>query len=300
MRVVVVTVAFLVTLLAGCSNAPSDDEAAPFVEPEAFEDLTVTESKGVIRGIVISETIVPIPDAQVELRLEGAKAQITDAQGAFVFTDLEPGDYFMTVSKAGYFTVQASTTVVAGVAEPPIVKVQLVIDALTQPFTELFHWAGFLECGMMYSSNTAPPPAGYLGFNACGLHDGRFIEHFTFGADRMPDFAQAEAVWKGTQPLSNRLAMGFYDSGTYDWKGISGESPLLLTTNKTEIYDYFEENQTELRMRMFPGMADEPASVVVTTNQGFDVYLTLFYGFTPRADWRFSVEGNCATPAQCS
>jgi hypothetical protein len=298
MRAIVVVAAFLVALLAGCSSPPADDEEPVFVEPEAFEDLTVTESKGVIRGIVISETIVPIPDAQVELRLDGAKAQLTDAQGAFVFTDLEPGDYFMTVSKAGYFPVQASTTVVAGVAEPPIVKVQLVIDALTQPFTELFHWAGFLECGVMYSSNTIP--VAYLGFNACGLHDDRFIETFPFGADRMPDFAQAEAVWKGTQPLSNRLSLGYYLGGTTDWKGTSGESPIVLNATMEEIYDAFEENQTELRMRMFPGMADEPVSVVVVTNQAFDVYLTLFYGFTPRADWRFHLEGNCATPSQCT
>ncbi|MEA3136214.1 MAG: hypothetical protein QOC71_495, partial [Thermoplasmata archaeon] len=67
MRGVVVATAFIAMAFAGCSGQGNGAAAEPTVEPIAFEDLTVTESKGLIRGLVLSETITPIQGATVSL-----------------------------------------------------------------------------------------------------------------------------------------------------------------------------------------------------------------------------------------
>jgi hypothetical protein len=296
-----VAVALLAMTFAGCAGQGSDGAPEPTTEPLAFEDLKVTESKGLIRGLVISETITPIAGAAIILVSEN-KTVLSDAQGAFVFNDLEPGDYFLGISKTGYFTVQSSATVVAGVAEPQIVKVQLVFDAANQPFTELLQWTGFFACG------TGTNAAGGIGFNPCAvdaiacdfvdvcLLGSSNVHEFVFGTARIPDFGQGEAVWTGTQPLGNALNLGWHDEGTADYKSISGESPLILPTTREEAVKAHDENITSLTMRIFPGTGQE---LTVTLQQRFDVYVTYFYGFVPREGWAFVNDGACAGPDQC-
>jgi hypothetical protein len=295
MRPALVAALLVVLTVAGCSDppAPKVQEA----EPEAFEEVEVTDTTGAIRGVAVNEAIVPIPGVLVALNT-GQNAS-SDEQGAFVFNGLEPGTYFLTASKAGYSTVQQSAEVVAGDKEPPVTKIQLLADASTQPYTQLLTWEGFLQCGFMLSG----PVFQYAGANACGPLDGRFITSFDFDAGKQPDHVQAEAVWDGTQPLSNDLTLGYYYGGTSDWKMTYGHSPLILPTNKTEYYKAFEDdepqNMTALRMRVFPGRTD-PAGLVVTTNQAFKVYLTYFYGFKPREGWAFINDGPCSSPDLCS
>jgi hypothetical protein len=307
MRGFVAMATVVAVLFSGCAAQSSD--GAPAEEPLAFEDLDVSATKGLIRGVVISETITPIEGATVELRLGTATQKVSDAQGAFVFTELEPGDYFLTVSKAGYFPVQSSATVVAGVADPPIVKVQLVFDAANQPFTEMLQWTGFFACGAGSNLGNPPPPApSGVGVNPCAVDAiacdeagvctlGSSNTHdFEFGAARLPDFGQAEAVWTGTQPLGNALNLGWHDEGTSDYKSISGESPLVLPTTREEIVEAHDENITSLLVRIFPGNQQE---LTVTLQQRFDVYVTYFYGFTPREGWTFFADGPCPGPADC-
>lgn len=310
MRGLMMAAALVGVLFAGCSGG-AGNVAEPEGQPLAFEDLTVSDTKGLIRGIVLSETITPIAGASVDLRLpEGAVTKLTDDEGAFVFADLEAGDYFLTVSKPGYFDVQASAAVVAGVADPPIVKVQLVVDAENQPFTELLQWTGFFGCGMGTNFGGAlPPPAPQsLGFNPCAadailcdeadvcLLNSSNTHFFEFGTARLPDLAQAEAVWTGNQPLGNALNLGWHESGTADFKSTSGESPLILPTTRDEILEAHDENITGLLVRIFPGTGQE---LTVTMQQRFDVYATYFYGFVPREGWTFVAEGPCASVEDC-
>lgn len=298
-----VAAALVAVLFAGCAGGAGNESQPPAAEPLAFEDLTVSESKGLIRGLVLSETITPIEGARVDLRLGDAPVtKVSDAQGAFVFTDLDAGDYFLTVSKPGYFDVQASATVVAGVAEPPIVKVQLVIDAENQPFTELLQWTGFFGCG------TGTNAGGGIGFNPCAvdalmcdaadvcLLNSSNTHFFDFGTARLPDLAQAEAVWAGNQPLGNALNLGWHRAGTADFKSTSGESPLILPATYDEILEAHNENITGLLVRIFPGTGQE---LTVTVQQRFDVYVTYFYGFVPREGWAFVNDGPCASAEQC-
>lgn len=293
----------LTVLLAGCTSETQTDE--PSEAPAAFDDVVVTDSTGAIRGVVVSESIVPIEGALVVLA--GGQNRTTDADGAFVFNGLEAGDYFLTVSKLGYFTVQSSASVVAGQAEPPITKVTLLVDEASRPFAELLQWSGFFGCGFGTNGGNNPVTGG-AGVNPCAadalacdfagvcLLNTANTHTFEFGGGTIPTFAQAEMVWTGSQPLGNALSLGWHDSGTADFKGIDGESPLVLPTNRTEILEAHEEDITSLLVRVFPGSSQE---LTVTLQQRFDVYVTYFYGFEPREGWAFVNDGACLIPEDC-
>ncbi|MHB1261887.1 MAG: carboxypeptidase-like regulatory domain-containing protein [Thermoplasmatota archaeon] len=293
MRGIMVAAALVAVLFAGCSGGAGTESQEPAAEPEAFEDLTVSDSKGLIRGIVLSETITPLEGATVNLRL-GSEPMTTlsDAQGAFVFTDLDAGDYFLTVSKPGYFDVQASATVVAGVAEPPIVKVQLVFDVVNQPYTELLQWSGFLQCG------AAIPMVGSL--NPCALTGSDNVHEFPFGTNRTPDFAQAEAFWSGTQPLGNYLSFGFYDPDSLasNWKSVNTGSPAVVNATQDEITEAVGD-AGKLIVRLFPGTGPDGTNPTVVVEQRYDVYVSYFYGFRPPAGWIFVIDGSCSGPDEC-
>ena len=286
---------------AGCADEGGNPSTQAAPEPPAFNEVEVTDTTGAIRGVVVTEAIVPIEGVLVQLT--GGENRTTDVDGAFVFNGLEPGTYFLTASKVGYFSVQASTEVVAGDKQPPVTKISLAIDQATQPYAELLQWTSFFGCG--FGTNVVP---GGASVNPCAAEalvcdvagvcvmGTDNVHEFPFGEARIPDFAQGEMVWEGTQPLGNDMNLGWHDSGTADFKSNSGASPLIVPTNKTEILEYKEEDITALTMRVFPGQTQE---LTITLQQRFDVYVSYFYGFEPREGWAFAIDGACEPYTSC-
>jgi hypothetical protein len=77
----------------------------------AMAFLQVPQSGGSIRGVVMrAGTTSPIAGARVVLRTAPTtpnfQAAITDNDGKFVFSGVEPGDYTLQFAAAGYLTVQ--------------------------------------------------------------------------------------------------------------------------------------------------------------------------------------------------
>jgi hypothetical protein len=291
-RSVALSALLLTVLFAGCSGSPGGGAAEP--EPDAFDDVEVTETTGAIRGIVVSEAIVPIADVLVALT--DGRNQTTDAEGAFVFNGLEPGDYFVSASKAGYLSQQQSATVVAG-GEPPITKILLPADIGAQPFSELYQWTGFLQCGANLIVRSANP---------CAFTGSDNVHVFEWSANgRIPDFAQAEAIWTGTQPAGNWLAMNFHDpngaTGTESCYTVNSESPAILNVTMEEIVACEGEEAEKLTVRLFPGASDgTPSQPTVLANQQYDVYIQYFFGFVPRAGYTLAADGLCDVPAKCT
>ena len=291
-----VALVLLTALLAGCTgNGPQDPDS---VVPESVQDVQVTATKGAIRGVVIDETITPIAGAAIALTTLDVSATSAD-DGGFVINDLEPGSYFLLVSKPGFTAVQASTTVEAGV-EPPLVRVVLPRQADNQSYANTQQWSGFTQCAISVTIVFA---------QACGYLDDRFINYFSI--DSIPTFMQAEMHWQSTQAVTPKLQLNFYQSGTTDWKAVAGESPLLLTAYGEEFVEAKTENATDNPMRVSPpylqcsGGATNPTScdpqtfAIVNVNQAYEVFLTQFYGFTPRDGWLLAVDGPCSTYEQC-
>ncbi len=127
---------------AGCSSGSKDDSSGA-------GGLPVDDTTGGIRGLVVDQAVVPVPGALVTL--SGGKNTTSDEAGQFNFTGLEPGDYFLSVGKPGFTGVQVSTTVVAGVAAPPIVKILLERLTTAQPYLDHFKLEGFYECAQAMS-----------------------------------------------------------------------------------------------------------------------------------------------------
>lgn len=283
-------------LLAGCNGGP--DDATPSDEPASVQDVQVTSTTGAIRGIVIDETITPIGGAT--LTLTGSAQTTTSADdGGFVFNGLEPGSYFTTATKEGFQPMQASAEVKAGV-EPPLLRILLTRLAGNLSYANTQQWSGFTQCAV---SATA------VFFQACGTLDGRFIQFFSI--DAIPTFMQAEMHWESTQAVTPKLQLNFYQGGTTDWKAVAGVSPLLLTATGEEFVEAKGEDAEDNPMRVSPpyvqcanGLADptscDPQTfAIVNFNQAYEVFLTQFYGFTPREGWLLAVDGTCLGPQDC-
>lgn len=122
----------LVGLLLAASLAGCSDKAAaptPVTAPEVFLD-----------GIVVTEAIVPIANANVTAT-PGDLTATTDESGAFRFGPLEPGSYAITVRVDGYAqqTVQAS-------AGPEVLKVVMVAVRTDVPYIEVLSYDAYLFC----------------------------------------------------------------------------------------------------------------------------------------------------------
>lgn len=147
-------------VLGGCANNAADPNAALDKIATNAPTLEVTDSTGGIRGVVVDSAITPIAGATVAIT-NGPTAK-TDKSGLFTFSGLKPGDYFLTASKAGYTTVQSTAVVKAGVANPPIVKIQVAYIPGKQPYVETFKLNGFYECGFSFG-DPEPLPATPIG-----------------------------------------------------------------------------------------------------------------------------------------
>lgn len=142
MRAWVLVGLVLFSALAGCSDpAPVEEEI------DDFEDIRVEadDDSGVILGVVVNEVIEPVEDATVTLQADG-RSTTTDERGRFVFEDVAAGTHFLTVAKVAHVETQVSTTVVAGVASPPVLKVQLPRLFEADPFMQAFEYEGFFTC----------------------------------------------------------------------------------------------------------------------------------------------------------
>ncbi len=139
----------LALVLAGCAD-PATTQAA---EDDDFDGLDVAsrEGTGTILGVVVDQAIVPVADVTVSLSGNGAQGEATtDAEGRFVFTDLEPGTYVLDAAKPGYDAVQTSAPVEADVPEPPVVKMQVTRLVSGTPFMEGLQFNGYLECAYSF------------------------------------------------------------------------------------------------------------------------------------------------------
>lgn len=282
----------LTALLAGCAGDPGGDGTTE-PEPDAFDGVQVSDTTGAIRGIVFDESITPLVDVLVSLS-DGAN-RTTDDQGAFVFDNLAPGDYFVSASKPGFNAMQQSVSVVAGIEEPPITKIQLTVNVADQPFTELYQWTGFLQCGAWAVAVTTNP---------CAFSGSDNVHDFPWSASgRIPDFFQAEAIWTGTQPTGNWLDFSVNDPNGLNTScfGVNSESPAILNNTKEAIIACEGDEATKLTLKIFPGATnDTPPTPTILANQQYDIYVQYFFGFTPRAGYTLAADGVCDIPEKCS
>lgn len=301
--------AVLLLLVAGCATP-----AEPVVEEIPDLGLQATSTTGVIRGVVVDEAIRPIANVTITLTGTATRNTTSNDAGFFGFDGLQPGTYFLSASKPGHAGTQSSVSVVANDPEPPVVKLQLLIDATTRPYAELSKWEGYLECGLSVIA-------------LCGAAEGISNDNFnavvTISAP--PQLVQSEAVWQTTTAASDELWLwhssaskpegGFNGTrNSYAWR--QGPSPLLMTSNATESEDSEFGVNNDLYLRMFTGSISgtrnptDPdgcypggpvgdvycGGIGYSIAQSFTVYTTVYYGFLPPEGWTFVDTGQVPEP----
>ncbi len=293
--------AVLTALLAGCAGSPdAGGDAAPLVDESEFEGLQATSQTGVIRGVVVDEAIRPVAGADIQTIVAGSNRTATSSDsGAFGFSDLPAGTYFLTVSKAGFKPVQQSAEVVAGEAEPAITKVLLAADPALRPFFEVYNWEGYIQCSTRFVVNALA---------ACSAVPGSEDDFSSrLNPTVVPTFAQSEMVWDSTQAAGDGMKLEYTDDsdGLDNYAIAVGGSPLVIQANQTLMESKHVGTETGLYIRVFAGSTDgttppacppgpcEGASVVV--NQSFTVYTVLFYNMMPPDGWQFSRDGEPPT-----
>src|SRR5688500_3537126 len=108
----------ILLVLAGCAGSSAD---AP---SPSQEEIVVDDTTGGLQGLVTDDSLAPIPGAQVGL-LERTERTVTDAEGRFQFSSLEPGRAKLAIQALGYTSYASSVEIVAGeIAE---VNVQLTL-----------------------------------------------------------------------------------------------------------------------------------------------------------------------------
>ncbi len=287
------------TVLAGCASSP----AAPVVDDfELGEDLVATKDTGVVRGVVVDNTIVPVEGVLVTLKGTGLNAT-TNAAGAFGFSNIDPGNYFLEATKAGFQSAQSNVEVKAAVDTPPVVRIVIEADPSTAPFVIPMTFKGHMGCSLSYIALCGLPVISEASEDA-------FLATFPF--DSTPQWINLESVWEGTQPTGDQmnLNMGATPAGpATTFATAQGPSPLLTTANETVLTDAGVGAGNDLVGRMFAwemegtGIDDHTGQcvyVVLTTycqgpgmaiDQDFVFYVHAFYNWVPVEDWRFTRDG---------
>lgn len=251
----VIALLLAATVLAGCSGGGKGPKES--AGPD-FSDLGLeaTSTTGVIRGVVVDEAVRPLAGALVStVGGDGKAHNATSAvDGAFGLDGLEAGTYFLKVTKPGYRESQLSTDVVAGLAEPPIVKVVLAVDPTDLPYVAAFQYDAFIACSFTLV---------LVSFAACGLAPDQTNNAFLveYKMDKPPAWIQAEAVWESTQALGSSLSLSVTDFSTGTQIGVngsSGPSPIYTTVNATvaQQFNYTGPDANPVNIRLFSTAAE--------------------------------------------
>lgn len=294
-------------IVAGCADGgTAADEGPDFSDL----DLQASATTGIVRGVVVDEAIRPVAGANVTLTPGGLRTQSTE-DGRFGFEGLAPGTYFLSVSRARYNTVQGSADVVAGVAEPPIVRILMVAIPGSAPYVEALAFDGFLTFGAaVFATSIGTTVFGPL---ADALSDTSiWAVNFT----EEPDWVQGELVWDQTQPAGGQFIWEMTrgcSNTSYGYRETTA-SPALAYWNTTVIRennatnvdegDDYDLLQDGLCYRFFGGphplCRTEPYANTfgcgLTVQQKASAYAHHFYNFAPFEGWRFTKDGSPTTP----
>jgi hypothetical protein len=297
--------AILGLLLSGCSGNDGKQDA----DEDLFDDAPQAAlGKGLIRGLVLTPALVPVPGATIQMTSSGLNEN-SDENGAFVFADLEPGSYFLEVSKPGWTTVQQQAEVVADEQEPPIVKV--AIDRLPGSFPRAvtLQQDGFISCSV-----GTPRTYSSCAIDAIGQEENPEI-YYTI--DGVPSAIQTEIIWDSTQPTGDWLyvVQGFCtcDGGVPDLveeggarfnETESATSPYVARASNAYLKEWNVGSDPSVAQLVVSVSSSGPEPETtngsgVALNQAFSVYATFFYNIPePDPAWTFGANGPYPVPTE--
>lgn len=302
MRAALATACLFLVTLAGCGEPPAA------VEPEEFSDLTaeVDEDHGLVRGVVVDETITPVAGATVRLAApEGGRETETDGEGRFLIPRVPAGTHLLNVTKLNHEAVQVSVPVVAGDPLPDLVRVQLARLYDQAPYLQQEHFQGHIACGYALPFMSSLCLNDYTRFIPGNNGSAPQLQQ-TGLDDRDHDFAvgagwqtlQFEMTWEpsaqGTSSEMRIILSHFPRPATHWYAATGGPDPVTLRVEQGVVH---EDQQDEPALIPPEGLenahfftATQPedgqfASVAI--EQDFEVFLSFFYHGKPPEGWSF-------------
>ena len=293
-------------LLAGCSAAPNKGPSA--TGPSGLP-VEVTQSTGAIRCLVVDDRIQPVAGVAITVRgADVARNATTDAQGRCALSGLAPGTYFLSAASPLHQPAQTSVEVQAGVAEPPLTRLQLQRLYTNAPYSVQVTRDGFFECSqdgasVWYSSSTCADgvfgPASQAEPALSNVTDQQREWH----SDVAPGWQALvfEMSWQptsqGTSPKMGMVISTYKPTrnGAHCFAELVGTSPARLQIDVGVAH----ATNCGVAPTMIPAGGMDNMSYFVSVrsadgitpglaiNQKFTVYLTMFHYGRPPDGWSF-------------
>ncbi len=291
-------------LLAGCASV----EPEPVQDDPGNVDVVVDDTTGAIRGVVVDASISPIAEADVVAEGAGERFETkSNEEGIFVFNQLDPGVYFVTVSKDLHTESQTSVQVEAGLEDPPIVRVQIERLYDVDPFITQEKFKGFFQCAysLLVSStcvndysricnpNTVPVccPGGCFPELARTLDNREYVTELgeNWGT------VNIEMVWKpsvaGTSAeMGMTVSYKAREGASHWWSSNSGESPMITRLDCSALCtDKEEEFPDKIPRSGLPDLFTfmSAGSGNVALGQEFEIFHTTSYIAPLPEGWSF-------------
>ncbi len=305
-KAILLALSMLLISLAGCADS------APVEEDDGYDGIITgptDDDRGVIRGVVVDDTIAPLAGASVAIEGQEGKATTSNEEGRFAFANVEPGFVQLLVDMDGYGEVRMQVSVEAGVKTPAIIQVQLYPDPSELPFVQPLTFNGYLDCSISspaYRVAVCSLPGLDMVF------DDNFMTTYS-GLGPNPDYIQSEMIWESTSPAGDAMMMTL-EADVLDGGEIGddaqGLSPLIIKSDKERINaSRFSDTIIQRVFNYeYPGTAPPVPvcgvpnpihggtmcvkGVGATLQQKFDIYTHVFYRTAPSADWQFSTHGS--------
>lgn len=136
--------AVLSLIVSACVQAPE----------EALETPAAGEGGATLLGVVVSEEVFPVRGANVSIA--DGPSTLTDEEGRFSFTGLEPGRVTVIVSAVGYEPAEQEVSLSAGSTLE--ITFELTGVAGEAPYLTTIIYEGYLACSMsaVYSAQQVP------------------------------------------------------------------------------------------------------------------------------------------------
>ncbi|MGB0652663.1 MAG: carboxypeptidase-like regulatory domain-containing protein [Thermoplasmatota archaeon] len=288
-RVPLVTLLFVVTLLAGCS---SDDgggvqeivvESAPIETVESEGDGADGEAgapppvvddkkgkRGHLAGFVVNDVLRPIEGATVSLPGVDLDHD-TDRDGGFAFADLIPGPYLLRANVTGHEPAEAIVEIKPG----EFTRVKFVLERIRppEPYHETIKFEGFSDItGNPFDFGLT----GIFGCNTC-------VWDHTFSPG-----LHSIVIEAAMDPYTGVGVGGAaYNSFYYSLRDVNCCSSYAYGTHSNPMRvevtpEQLGANADGIEIRVEPESFPAPE-----TNKRFEVYVTAFYNGGPPEGWSF-------------